>query len=92
MDLGRGNLTVAIQRLSAKKMVEAVEVPGKRGIGKKIRLELLPEADLVLPDIEAAERDYYQAKFGNFTEEEIRQYTMLERRIRENERNILQQG
>ena len=42
--------------------------------------------------VRAAENDYYQAKFGNFTEEEIRQYTLLERKVRENERNILQRG
>ena len=46
----------------------------------------------VIPDLEAAENDYYQAKFGNFTEGEIRQYTLLERKVRENERNILQRG
>ena len=45
-----------------------------------------------IPDLEAAENDYYQAKIGNFTEEEIRQYTLLARKVRENERSILQRG
>ena len=36
------------------------------------------------------EETCYQAKFGNFTEEEIRQYTLLARKVRENERSILQ--
>ena len=92
MDLGRGNLTMAIQRLLAKKMVKVTELPKKRGKERKIRMELLPAADAVLSDLETAQSDYYQAKFGNFTAEEIRQYTLLERRVRENERNILQQG
>ena len=46
----------------------------------------------MIPDLEAAENDYYQAKFGNFTEEEIRQYTLLARKVRENERSTLQRG
>ena len=89
MDLSRGDLAVAVQRLSAKKMVE---VPRRRGTERKIRLELLPASEVVISDLEAAENDYYQAKFGNFTEEEIRQYTLLARKVRENERSILQRG
>lgn len=57
---------------------------------RKIRLELLPAADAVLQDIAAAERDYEQAKFRGFTEDEIRQYTALERRVQENEKQVLQ--
>ena len=83
---------VAVQRLSAKKMVEVTELPRRRGTERKIRLELLPASEVVIPDLEAAENDYYQAKFGNFTEEEIRQYTLLARKVRENERSILQRG
>ena len=92
MDLSRGDLAVAVQRLSAKKMVEVTELPRRRGTERKIRLELLPASEVVIPDLEAAENDYYQAKFGNFTEEEIRQYTLLARKVRENERSILQRG
>ena len=57
---------------------------------RKIRLELLPASDTVLQDIDAAERDYEQAKFRGFTEDELRQYTALERRVQENEKQILQ--
>ena len=92
MDLSRGDLAVAVQRLSAKKMVEVTELPRRRGTERKIRLELLPASEAVIPDLEAAENDYYQAKFGNFTEEEIRQYTLLARKVRENEMSILQRG
>ncbi|HCY59646.1 MAG TPA: glycosyl transferase family 2, partial [Lachnoclostridium sp.] len=42
MDLSRGDLAVAVQRLSAKKMVEVTELPRRRGTERKIRLELLP--------------------------------------------------
>ena len=92
MDFSRGDLAVAVQRLSAKKMVEVTELPRRRGAERKIRLELLPASEVVIPDLEAAENDYYQAKFGNFTEEEIRQYTLLARKVRENEMSILQRG
>ena len=61
----------------------------KRG-PRKIRLELLPAADAVLQDIAAAERDYEQAKFRGFTEDEIWQFTALERRVQENEKQVLQ--
>lgn len=93
------------KRSEATEMAEATGLFGKRveaqdagadGMTKKkreprkIRLELLPAADAVLQDIAAAERDYEQAKFRGFTEDEIRQYTALERRVQENEKQILQ--
>ena len=54
------------------------------------RWPFMPAADAVLQDIAAAERDYEQAKFRGFSEDEIRQYTALERRVQENEKQILQ--
>lgn len=75
------------------KRVEAQDADGmtkKKREPRKIRLELLPAADAVLQDIAAAERDYEQAKFRGFTEDEIRQYTALERHVQENEKQILQ--
>lgn len=75
------------------KRVETQDADGmtkKKREPRKIRLELLPAADAVLQDIAAAERDYEQAKFRGFTEDEIRQYTALERRVQENEKQILQ--
>lgn len=92
-------------RSEATEMAEATGLFGKRveaqdadadGMTKKkreprkIRLELLPAADAVLQDIAAAERDYEQAKFRGFTEDEIRQYTALGRRVQENEKQVLQ--
>lgn len=93
------------KRPEAAEMAEATGLFGKRveapdagadGMTKKkreprnIRLELLPAADAVLQDIAAAERDYEQAKFRGFSEDEIRQYTALERRVQENEKQVLQ--
>lgn len=66
------------------------EMKKKKREPRKIRLELLPAADAVLQDIAAAERDYEQAKFRGFSEDEIRQYTALERRVQENEKQVLQ--
>ena len=93
------------KRSEATEIAEATGLFGKRGEAqdadadgltkkkrepRKIRLELLPAADAVLQDIATAERDYEQAKFRGFTEDEIRQYTALERRVQENEKQILQ--
>lgn len=93
------------KRSEATEIAEATGLFGKRGEAqdagedeitkkkrepRKIRLGLLPAADAVLQDIAAAERDYEQAKFRGFTEDEIRQYTALERRVQENEKQILQ--
>ena len=93
------------KRRDAAEIAEATGLFGKRGEAqdadadgmtkkkrepRKIRLELLPAADAVLQDIAAAERDYEQAKFRGFTEDELRQYTALERRVQENEKQILQ--
>lgn len=93
------------KRSEATEIAEATGLFGKRGEAqdadvdgmtkkkrepRKIRLELLPAADAVLQDIATAERDYEQAKFRGFTEDEIRQYTALERRVQENEKQVLQ--
>lgn len=93
------------KRRDAAEIAEATGLFGKRGEAQdadadgmtkkkrepwKIRLELLPASDAVLQDIAAAERDYEQAKFRGFTEDELRQYTALERRVQENEKQILQ--
>ena len=93
------------KRSEATEMAEMAGLFGKRGEApdagedgitkkkrepRKIRLELLPAADAVLQDIDAAERDYEQAKFRGFTEDEIRQFTAFERRVQENEKQILQ--
>ena len=93
------------KRRDAVEIAEATGLFGKRGEAqdvnadgmtkkkrapRKIRLELLPAADAVLQDIDAAERDYEQAKFRGFSEDEIRQYTALERRVQENEKQVLQ--
>lgn len=93
------------KRRDAAEIAEATGLFGKRGEAqdadadgmtkkkrepRKIRLELLPASDAVLQDIAAAERDYEQAKFRGFTEDELRQYTALERRVQENEKQILQ--
>ena len=68
----------------------AEEMKKKKRGPRKIRLELLTAADAVLQDIAAAERDYEQAKFRGFTEDELRQFTALERRVQENEKQVLQ--
>ena len=93
------------KRREAAEIAETTGLFGKRGEAqdadangmtkkkrepRKIRLELLPASDAVLQDIAAAERDYEQAKFRGFTEDELRQYTALERRVQENEKQILQ--
>lgn len=93
------------KRCEAAEIAEATGLFGKRGEAqdadangmtkkkrepRNIRLELLPASDAVLQDIAAAERDYEQAKFRGFTEDELRQYTALERRVQENEKQILQ--
>lgn len=93
------------KRREAAEIAEATGLFGKRGEAqdadangmtkkkrepRNIRLELLPASDAVLQDIAAAERDYEQAKFRGFTEDELRQYTALERRVQENEKQILQ--
>lgn len=93
------------KRSEATEIAEATGLFGKRGEAqdadvdgmtkkkrepRKIRLELLPAADAVLQDIATAERDYEQAKFRGFTEDELRQFTALERRVQENEKQILQ--
>ena len=80
----------ALQEVGEAQDADANGMTKKKREPRKIRLELLPASDAVLQDIAAAERDYEQAKFRGFTEDELRQYTALERRVQENEKQILQ--
>ena len=85
-NLSAGSLTVAIQKLSAKKMAASREEPRKKGEERKLRISVLPAAEPVLADLVRAEQDFCQGKFQDFSDEELHQYRVLEEKIK---RNIL---
>lgn len=88
-NLSRGRLAVSLQKLGGRELVRIEEVRGK-GIDKIIvRTADLPEAEIIMHDIETAVNDYKRARFAEFQEEECRQYEILSDRIRENVQSVL---
>lgn len=90
MNVTRGSLMMAMQRLTAKKLIEVEELRKEKGEERRLRVTLLPAADGILLDLSEMEDDFRRAKFGNFTEEELCRYAALSGKIKENIRRILQ--
>ena len=57
--------------------------------GGRIAVTILPAADAVMKELEMAQRDYDEARFAGFTEEELIRYADLSEKIKENARRIL---
>lgn len=83
-NLSRSSLTIALQRLSGKGLLSIEE------IGKKRTLTFTPEAAPILADLEAAQKDYNNARLSGFSDGEIAQYRALSTKIRQNIQDILQ--
>ena len=65
---------------------------GKEEKGKKYRITFLPAADPVLEELSLVERDFDDARFGGFDEEELIQYTRLSEKMKRNMQRILYPG
>ena len=70
---------------------KAAEMPeAKRKERKtKIAVTVLPAADAVMKELAMAQRDYDEARFAGFTEEELIKYADLSEKIKENTRRVL---
>ena len=93
--MSRRSLAVNLQKLAARGMVRAEELPREGADpagreGKALHFLLLPAAEPVLGDLAAALGDYDAARFAGFTEEELVQYAALAEKIKANTRRVLQ--
>ena len=71
-----------------EKMAETTE-PKRRERGERIAVTILPAADAVMKELALAQRDYDEARFAGFTEEELIKYADLSEKIKENTRRVL---
>ena len=55
----------------------------------KVTVTILPTAEAVMKELALAQRDYDEARFAGFTEEELIKYADLSEKIKENTKRIL---
>ena len=69
----------------------AAEMPEtkRRDRRSKIAVTILPAAEAVMKELALAQRDYDEARFAGFTEEELIKYADLSEKIKENTKRIL---
>ena len=81
---------LAMRGLSKQEDLTAQKQEEKNG--KKYRITFLPAADPVLEELSLVERDFDDARFGGFDEEELIQYTRLSEKMKRNMQRILYPG
>ena len=99
--LSRRALSQTLQKLAAKGYLkaEARKLPREAGQenpylsparrARELDVSLLPAAQPVLRELEAAMGEYDQTRFAGFSREELEQYTRLSEKLQENLRNVL---
>ena len=56
---------------------------------KQLRITLLDGAESIIRELTRAQQDYDEARFADFTEEELIQYARFQNRIKENMTRVL---
>lgn len=86
--LSKGNLSVLLQRLSAKGLVSTA---GSRTLDdreRQMKISLSPAAESVLTELENTLKDFESARLSGFSSAEQAQYTQLSQRIQDNVRDV----
>ncbi|MBQ7775939.1 MAG: glycosyltransferase [Lachnospiraceae bacterium] len=78
----RNSLSHTLQRLVAKDYIKVTDLREHRK--KYLNIELLPAAANLLPAFATVISDYDAARFSDFTEEELVEYTRLSKKMNEN--------
>lgn len=92
----RRSLGMALQKLTSKGLIKVEDIRQPKDSGQRkgserhLRISILPAAEAVMADIAAAQNDYDQARFVDFTEDELVQYAQLSNKMKENIRKVLQ--
>lgn len=79
------NVSMALQNLSKKGIVKVKKMRGK----EQLNITFLPDATPILTELSYAKRNFKQAMFAGFTEEELKQYEELSEKIKINMQKIL---
>lgn len=91
LDLSKGALTMAVQKLSSRSLVWADSVQSDSEKGERTwRLTCMDEARPVLADLAIARGDFEQACTAGIGPEELARYHATEEKIRRNIRRALQ--
>lgn len=77
------------KRRSNEDSTEATPSTAHKGNQKYLRIELLPAAQELLPALSTVQSDFDNARFADFTEEELVEYARLCEKVNENTRHIL---
>lgn len=88
--LSRGSLSVLLNRLTSKGLIEITETRSPGRGEKRLEIACLPCAAPVLEGLEDAWRDFTAAQFCGFSQEEREQYARLSEKMQENIRKVLQ--
>lgn len=86
--MSRNSLARTLQKLSSKDFIKITEVRESKS-KKYLRIELLPAASAILPDLATAQNDFDAVRYNGFTEEELIQYARLSEKIKENTQKVL---
>lgn len=77
------------KRNTSQDIKEATSTATRKGSEKYLRIELLPAAKELLPALSTVQSDFDNARFADFTEEELIEYARLSEKVNENTRRIL---
>lgn len=88
--LSKGNLSVLLQRLSAKGLVSTAGSRTPDDRERQMKISLSPAAESVLTELENTLKDFESARLSGFSSAEQAQYTQLFQRIQDNVRDVLQ--
>ena len=78
-------------KMSGEVQAKAAEMPETKRKDRKTRIAvtILPAADAIMKELALAQRDYDEARFAGFTEEELIRYGDLSEKIKENTKRVL---
>ena len=79
------SLTLLLQRLSLKNLIKTEEIRSTQ----QLKIIFLPLASPILGEIAAAQCNYDQARYADFSEDELIQYAALNEKIKKNIQQIL---
>lgn len=83
--MGYRSLTIVLQKLFQKKMVQVTKKRGR----ELLQIKFLPESAAILEELSGVQEKYDQARFTGFTQEERKQYERLSERMKQNIQKIL---
>lgn len=82
-------LSLTMQKLTVRGLIDVEEQTSEKGKSTQLFIYLTGTAQMILKDLENALKQYEEAKYDGFTEEELVEYARLSEKIRKNIRRIL---